>query len=541
MMDSYDVVLFPCQGGAGDYDAANGFPNTLGEPHQLHERRRAHVRHALPLRPARRRQRQLRDDGELGQRRLVGRLLRRPEVQRRHRPDLRDRGQRSPTGSTRPSCTAGRSGRSRSASSATTSRPWSRLRSAGCSPPIAAGAWPPDHVRRPRRIANIPIHYTFDTPFEPAAPRNLRSRRLQRLPRREPAERRPTSRATSSRPSARAATPGSMTPQEKLLEFMLFDLTSCVSPPTCTPLTCASFPAGTCGVQGDGCGGADRQLRHLHGSRDLRRRRRRPASAASPTPARARRQTCAQQNINCGPAGDGCGNVLSAAPARRPRPAAAAASPGQCGYPDGGACNPETCAQQNINCGPAGDGCGNELMCGTCTPPADLRRRRRGRPVRLPRRRSLHATDLLRPEHHVRSCRRRLRQRADLRHVHAAPDLRRRRRTRPVRRARRRELHAPVVRAQNIDCGPAGDGCGNELMCGACTSPQTCGGGGVPGQCGLLDGGTACRSPARRRTSPAVRPATAAATCCSAVRCTSPQTCGGGGVSGQCGGGAMSQ
>jgi hypothetical protein len=37
---------------------------------------------------------------------------------------------------------------------------------------------------------------------------------------------------------------------------------------------------------------------------------------------------------------------------------------------------------------------------------------------------------------------------------------------------------------QNIACGPAGDGCGNLLDCGTCTSPDTCGGGGVPGQCG---------------------------------------------------------
>ena len=80
-----------------------------------------------------------------------------------------------------------------------------------------------------------------------------------------------------------------MTPQEKLLEFMLFDLTSCVSPPTCTPLTCANFPAGTCGVQGDGCGGADGRLRDLHGSRRPAAAAARPACAATPTPASARR------------------------------------------------------------------------------------------------------------------------------------------------------------------------------------------------------------------------------------------------------------
>jgi hypothetical protein len=33
-------------------------------------------------------------------------------------------------------------------------------------------------------------------------------------------------------------------------------------------------------------------------------------------------------------------------------------------------------------------------------------------------------------------------------------------------------------------CGPAGDGCGGMLDCGSCAPPSTCGGGGVTGQCG---------------------------------------------------------
>jgi hypothetical protein len=42
---------------------------------------------------------------------------------------------------------------------------------------------------------------------------------------------------------------------------------------------------------------------------------------------------------------------------------------------------------------------------------------------------------------------------------------------------------------ENINCGPAGDGCGGTIAsCGTCTPPATCGGGGVPGQCGMSSG-----------------------------------------------------
>jgi hypothetical protein len=37
---------------------------------------------------------------------------------------------------------------------------------------------------------------------------------------------------------------------------------------------------------------------------------------------------------------------------------------------------------------------------------------------------------------------------------------------------------------QGLNCGMAGDGCGNLLDCGSCAPPQTCGGAGVPGVCG---------------------------------------------------------
>ena len=35
-----------------------------------------------------------------------------------------------------------------------------------------------------------------------------------------------------------------------------------------------------------------------------------------------------------------------------------------------------------------------------------------------------------------------------------------------------------------FNCGANGDGCGQLIKCGTCTSPQVCGGGGKPGVCG---------------------------------------------------------
>jgi hypothetical protein len=37
---------------------------------------------------------------------------------------------------------------------------------------------------------------------------------------------------------------------------------------------------------------------------------------------------------------------------------------------------------------------------------------------------------------------------------------------------------------QGLGCGLAGDGCGNQLDCGVCPAGKSCGGGGVPSQCG---------------------------------------------------------
>lgn len=109
-----------------------------------------------------------------------------------------------------------------------------------------------------------------------------------------------------------------MTAQEKALEFMLFDLAQCVPspPPICVP------------------------------------------------------ETCASQKMNCGSAGDGCGNQIpSCGVCTPPQSCGGGGGINQCGYPDAGTCQPKTCAQQGFNCGSAGDGCGTPIQCGSCALP----------------------------------------------------------------------------------------------------------------------------------------------------------------------------
>jgi hypothetical protein len=103
----------------------------------------------------------------------------------------------------------------------------------------------------------------------------------------------------------------SMTPQQAIVEFMLFDLTACVQPyiPLCTPTTCAA------------------------------------------------------QGIECGPAGDGCGSLVDCGPCPSGE-LCGGGGPGKCGTQNN--CTPLTCTAQGIECGQAGDGCGNVLDCGNC-------------------------------------------------------------------------------------------------------------------------------------------------------------------------------
>jgi hypothetical protein len=155
--------------------------------------------------------------------------------------------------------------------------------------------------------AGTPLHFTFNTPVGAAS-----SAQCGRVVFSDWHAQQPTATAWPNVSTFPAECPaGAWTAQQTILEFMLFDLASCVQPytPICTPRTCAA--AGVdCGPASDGCGGA----------------------------------------LSCGtcPSGQYCGG----------------GGPGKCG--NTASCTPQTCVSQSIECGPAGDGCGNKIDCGNC-------------------------------------------------------------------------------------------------------------------------------------------------------------------------------
>jgi hypothetical protein len=218
-----------------------------------------------------------------------------------------------------------------------------------------------------------------------------------------------------------------LTAQGRVLEYMIWNLASCVggTPPAgCTPRTCAEQQL-TCGPAGDGCGGAldcgACAAPQTCGGGGVAAR---CGGGGACVPS-----TCAEEKIACGAAGDGCGNLLQCGSCVAPQTCGGGGVPGQCG--GGSLCQPETCAKQNVTCGPSGDGCGGVVDCGKCVAPMTCG----GGGV-------------------------------------------------PGQCGGSGACTPQTCADQGIACGPTGDGCGNLVQCGPCVAPQTCGGAGVPGQCG---------------------------------------------------------
>jgi hypothetical protein len=273
-------------------------------------------------------------------------------------------------------------------------------------------------------------------------------------------------------PAECQATP--LTPQERILEYMIWDLGACTQPPppVCNPLSCADQHL-TCGPAGDGCGGtiAGGCGTCAAGAMCVGGQCVPPGTCSPLTQCPANTcgpvangcggllncacppgQTCggggvANQcgskpdagacvpqgcpaSIQCGPWSDGCGNLQNCGDCPPGQTCGGAGVNGQCGVrPDGGVCVAQPCPA-SVQCGPSGDGCGNVIQCGDCPPGQTCG----GGGVNGV----------------CGGCR------------------------------------ALTCDDQNVHCGPAGDGCGNTIDCGACAAGTTCGGGGTPSVCGVM-------------------------------------------------------
>ena len=205
---------------------------------------------------------------------------------------------------------------------------------------------------------------------------------------------------------------------------------------SCSGLTCARL-GYTCGITGDGCGGmldcgtcVGPETCGGGGKFSV-------CGGSGPcTP-----KTCSDLGATCGPQGDGCGNLLQCGLCTAPDICGGGGTPSTCGgngapHPDGGLdggpCVPITCASLGFSCGPAGDGCGNVIQCGSCTNPGDTcgGGGTNGQCGQQP------------------TC------------------------------------TPATCGSLGFNCGPAGDGCGGVLQCGSCSGSDICGGGGQPGVCG---------------------------------------------------------
>ncbi|MFO0624041.1 MAG: hypothetical protein U0325_00370 [Polyangiales bacterium] len=197
-------------------------------------------------------------------------------------------------------------------------------------------------------------------------------------------------------------------------------------------------------------------------------------------------RTCEQQGINCGPAGDGCGGSLQCGTCASGLTCGGGGMPGRCGAPG---CTPRTCESAGANCGPVSNGCGGLLQCGTC--PAGQSCGGGGRP-------SVCGTPSGATTCTPRTC-----------------------------------------GSVGANCGPVSDGCGGLLECGTCPAGQSCGGGGRPSVCGTGGGADAGVTCVRRTCMSAGANCGPVSDGCGGLltcgTCPAGQTCGGGGRASVCG------
>ena len=209
--------------------------------------------------------------------------------------------------------------------------------------------------------------------------------------------------------------------------------------------------------------------------------------------------TCAQQNIGCGLAGDGCGRQIDCGGCKDNERCGSTETPSQCVTITAAAsCTPKTCGEQGIQCGKAGDGCGNLIDCGGCA--ADEQCGAAGRPSQC------------------------------VKIVASAPDG---------------GACVPLTKADytadNKDCGTQSDGCGGTINLGSCTAPEFCGGGG-PSKCAVAGGGTCTKKTCADYPADVcghMPDGCGGVTAECGTACAAPEVCGGGGIPNHCGGSTL--
>jgi hypothetical protein len=146
----------------------------------------------------------------------------------------------------------------------------------------------------------------------------------------------------------------------------------------CTPRTCADFPPGTCGAQVDGCGGltavcaaSDAALcspGQFCGGGGPNRCGGSINGDASACPQGCFPLTCfSYPPGTCGQQADGCGDITPDCNVCPPPLTCSGSIFGICSWPaDAGPCVPSTCQSLGVGCGLFTDGCGTTIDCGTC-------------------------------------------------------------------------------------------------------------------------------------------------------------------------------
>ena len=314
---------------------------------------------------------------------------------------------------------------------------------------------------------------------------------------------------------------GPLTAQEKVLEFMIFDLSACVSsgappqPPTCTKTSCGVLGA-QCGFVADGCGGVldcgSCTSPSTCGGGGLANQ---CGSVCVPT-------SCGKVGANCGVIADGCGGTLTCGSCQSPAACGGGGVANVCGLP---ACQPRSCSSVGAACGIISDGCGGTLSCGTCANGTSCGGG--GTP-------NVCGAGSCSP----RSC---MSAGAECGLVGdgcggaidcgncasnaqcglGGPNL------------CGLKCTPRTCNAAQATCGFIGDGCGGVLQCGSCVQPQICGGAGVANQCGGACTKTTCQ--ASNAGCGQLSDGCGASLDCGS--CPNGQTCGGGGVANQCGNG----